>query len=86
MWTGLLAVTLVRYIEALRMIFGPLPRYICWFQSLWRNCPTIGSLIFMDLIVIVRVRFLQYHQKVKINNLLFYLVFVCGQIQELYSH
>ena len=55
MWTGLVAIPVVRYIESLRMIFGPLPTFICWFQSLWRNCPTIGSLIFMDLIVIVRV-------------------------------
>ena len=85
MWTGLISIPIIQFIEVLRMLFGPLPKSLCWFQSLWRNCPTVASLIFLDLIVIFRVRFL-FIFTMKTAVYIFHLcfsVFVHFQIQRL---
>ena len=53
---GLISLTIVEMIEVTRMIFGPLPQSMCWFQSFWRNGPTQGAILQLDVIVFFRVR------------------------------
>ena len=55
LWTGLISLSTIEIIEVIRMIFGPLPTYICWFQSFWRNGPTVGCVLFLDANVLFRV-------------------------------
>ena len=52
---GLMSLTTIEMIEVIRMIFGPLPPTVCWFQSFWRNGPTQGAILKLDAIVIFRV-------------------------------
>ena len=52
---GLISVLLVEMIEVIRMIFGPLNPWICWFQMFWRNGPTQGAMLELDAIIIFRV-------------------------------
>ena len=52
---GLISVPLVEMIEVIRMIFGPLNPWICWFQMFWRNGPTQGAMLELDAIIIFRV-------------------------------
>ena len=52
---GLISLSLVEMIEVIRMIYGPLNPYICWFQMFWRNGPLQGALLELDAIIIFRV-------------------------------
>ena len=52
---GLISVSFVEMIEVIRMIFGPLNQFICWFQMFWRNGPTQGAMLELDAIIIFRV-------------------------------
>ena len=52
---GLISLSTIELIEVIRMIFGPLPQYVCWFQSFWRNGPTQGAMLQLDAILIFRV-------------------------------
>ena len=58
MWSGLISIAPIQFIDALRLTFGPLPDWLCWFQSFWRNCPLVGSMIFFDAIFILRYVFI----------------------------
>ena len=55
LWTGLISLSSIELIEVFRMILGPLPSYICWFQSFCRNGPIVGCLLFLDANVLFRV-------------------------------
>ena len=55
LWTGLISLSSIELIEVFRMILGPLPAYICWFQSFCRNGPIVGCLLFLDANVLFRV-------------------------------
>ena len=53
---GLVSITLFQKIEVIRMIYGPLPVAICWMQSFLRNGPTVGVILYLDMIMIFKVR------------------------------
>ena len=54
LYNGLISLSVIELIEVFRMIFGPLPSSICWFQSFFRNGPTMGSLLHLNAIIIFR--------------------------------
>ena len=64
LWSGLICVAPLQFIEVLRMIFGPLPTSLCWFQSFWRNCPMTGAMVYFVLTVIFRYIFIFVYKSV----------------------
>ena len=53
---GLLFVNMFQLIEIIRMIYGPLHSFICWMQAFLRNGATVGIILYLDMIVIFKVR------------------------------
>ena len=55
MASGMITLSPVLFMQWVRMVFGPMPQWFCWFLSLWRNCPTQCTLMFLDALVLFRV-------------------------------
>ena len=52
---GLITLTIIDLIQVIRMVFGPLSEYVCWIEIFWRNGPTQGAILCLDVIIVFRV-------------------------------
>lgn len=58
MWSGMSSISLILFINAIRMLFGPLPKFVCNFLIFWRNAPLAGVFWYYNGIAIFRYAYI----------------------------
>ena len=86
MASGMITLSPVLFMQWNRMVFGPMPQWFCWFLSLWRNCPTQCTLMFLDALVLFRVFILNSTKSTIFKTPLFFSVLLYFRFQRHHSY
>ena len=63
------------YVAYARLLFGPLPRYLCLIDSFGKNSIGVGGLLTADCLIVTRVRYFFHFLGLKVNNVSLLIIF-----------